>query len=84
MSLVVSHVWCKWEDVGWEVGEGGVGVVVVKARVPCLQVRLSLFDMKLIAFSIHLFYTGAEYISIGSQRWRFKFWAPRCQYQGTH
>ena len=40
MSLVVSHVGCEWEDVGWEVGEGGVGVVVVKARVPCLQVRL--------------------------------------------
>ena len=42
MSLVVSNVWCSIWEKGWEVGEGGVGVVVVKARVPCIQVRLSL------------------------------------------
>ena len=41
MSFVVSNVGGK-RDQGGEMGKGRVGVVVVKARVPCRQIRLSL------------------------------------------
>ena len=47
MSLVMSKVGGKWNK--WrKMGEGGVSVVVVKARVPCLQFRLSLGILLLI------------------------------------
>ena len=47
MSLVMSKVGGKWNK--WrKMGEGRVSVMVVKARVPCLQFRLSLGSLLLI------------------------------------